>query len=151
MNQAEISAAKAAELVAFYNKHCAAHGGKPVAKFADRKTAERRVAELAAKVAAAQPAPKAAAKKAPKAKAAVAQQRKSPAERSAAIARSWTDKTVAAKRATHNKVIVNGKTFRSVRAAFEDLGLPLGAHIKFRMDLKATGSKSFGTHTFALA
>lgn len=48
MNTTQISAAKTAELVAFFNAHCSIVGAKPVAKFADRKTAERRVAELVA-------------------------------------------------------------------------------------------------------
>lgn len=48
MNAKQISAAKTAELVAFYNANCAVVGKKPVSKFADRKTAEKRVAELVA-------------------------------------------------------------------------------------------------------
>lgn len=44
MNSAQIAAATTAELVAFYN----AHAATPVKKFADRKTAERRVAGLMA-------------------------------------------------------------------------------------------------------
>lgn len=52
MNHEQIAAATTAELVAYYNSHAA----KPVKKFADRKTAERRVAELVAQASAA-PAP----------------------------------------------------------------------------------------------
>lgn len=145
MNTTQISAAKTTELVAFYNLHAASHGLKPVAKFADRKTAERRVAELAAKVEAAQAAAAAAAKPASKAAA-----KKAPADRSAAISRSWEDKVVAAKRATHHKVVVDGSIYRSVRAAFEALGLPLGSHIKFRMELKSAGAKKFADHSFSI-
>ena len=47
-----VSTATAAELVAFYN----AHSDKPVARFSDRKTAERRVAALLAALPAEQPA-----------------------------------------------------------------------------------------------
>lgn len=50
MNATAISAAKTAELVAFFNANCSIAGVKPVAKFADRKTAERRVTELVAKL-----------------------------------------------------------------------------------------------------
>lgn len=46
MKNLEISTAKTAELLAFYNEHAA----KPVAKFADRKTAEKRVAALLATI-----------------------------------------------------------------------------------------------------
>lgn len=67
MNAAQISSATTAELVAFFN----ANAAKPVARFSDRKTAERRVsaliAEIEAKMAlvrAAAPAPAPAAAKA---------------------------------------------------------------------------------------
>ncbi len=48
MNSINVSTAKTSELVAFYNKHAS----KPVSKFADRKTAERRVAALLAELSA---------------------------------------------------------------------------------------------------
>ena len=129
-----VSTATTAELVAFYNKH----SDKPVKKFADRKTAERRVsalvAEIEQKMAAVRPK-KAAAKS---------------TDRSAAIAASWTNKQVAAARATRHAVRVGDKTFKSVREAFMVLALPLGQHIKFRGALKAAGKAEFAGRKFRL-
>lgn len=70
-----------------------------------------------------------------------------PVDRSAAIQRSWTNTAVAAARAQRTAVEVNAvgadkgevRQFRSVKQAFEELGLPLGVHIPFRMTLKAQG------------
>lgn len=50
MNATQVAAAKTPELVAFFNANCSIVGVKAVAKFADRKTAERRVTELVAKL-----------------------------------------------------------------------------------------------------
>lgn len=181
MNAKQIASAKTAELVAFFNANCAAVGVKPVAKFADRKTAERRVAELVAKLP--KPAKTEAAKytqgtcpacgdstngitcgtvinlhgkqevineheamchvcghqfnyetgKAlPKKGAANPQAGKH-------IAESWKDADTYAARITRNNVKVDGVVYTSVREAFVKLGLPLGTHIKFRMNLKAAG------------
>lgn len=64
-------------------------------------------------------------------------------------------KAVAKKRATgaqytrHN-VKVGGKVYRSVKAAFEALKLPLGVHIKFRMKLKANGHNTINGKKFTL-
>lgn len=123
MNTAQIAAAKTAELVAFFNANCVAVGVKSVAKFADRKTAERRVAELVAKL----PKP--------------AKGKKVATNPLAGkhIAESWKDPEVFAARITRNNVKVDGTVFASVRDAFVKLGLPLGTHIKFRMELKAAG------------
>lgn len=117
-----INTATTAELVAFYNKH-AAH---PVKKFADRKTAERRVAALMVTLP------------------------KTTTDRGAAIAQSWKDKKVAAARATRHHVQAAGTTYKSVREAFMVLALPLGQHIKFRGALKASGKAEFGGVKFRL-
>lgn len=124
-----ISTATTAELVAYFNKHSA----KPVKKFADRKTAERRVAALMVTL------PKAPAKKASPAK-----------DRGEAIAASWQDKRVAAARATRHHVKAAGNTYKSVREAFMVLALPLGQHIKFRGALKAAGRAEFAGVKFQL-
>jgi hypothetical protein len=131
-----LTTAKTAELVAFYNEHAA----KPVTKFADRKTAERRVSELLATL---KPAPKA------------VQEKKPAVDRSAAIAASWTDKRVAAARATRHAVRVTDPrggqgSYKSVREAFMVLALPLGQHIKFRGALKAAGKGEFSGFKFKL-
>lgn len=63
----------------------------------------------------------------------------------AAIAASWGDKAVYAARITRHAVVVDGVTFKSVRAAFAALGLPMGRHISFRGLLKAEGEiNAFG-------
>ena len=50
---------------------------------------------------------------------------------------SWDNHDVAEARKTRDHVIVDGEEYRSVRAAFLALKLPLGEHIRFRMQLKA--------------
>ena len=122
-----VQKATMAELVKFYN----AHAPKPVKKFADRKTAERRVAALAPaqRTLRVKPANK---------------------DRGSAIAESWKNKKVAAARATRHAVRVDDKTFKSVREAFMVLALPLGQHIKFRGSLKAAGRAEFSGHKFRL-
>lgn len=63
----------------------------------------------------------------------------------AAISASWADATVYAARITRHAVVVDGVTFKSVRAAFAALGLPMGRHISFRGLLKAEGEiNAFG-------
>jgi hypothetical protein len=42
-----------------------------------------------------------------------------------------------------HKVMVDGVAYRSTKAAFEALKLPLGRHIQFRMKLKAAGKLAF--------
>ncbi len=127
------STATTAELVAFYNKHAA----KPVTKFADRKTAERRVATLLADL-------KFTKKPAPKG-----------TDRGASIAASWKNKGVAARRAQRHAVRVTDPkggqgNYKSVREAFVILALPLGQHIRFRGALKASGHADFGGFKFKL-
>lgn len=65
------------------------------------------------------------------------------AQRAAAIAKTWKDPSVAAARARRHgvRLVKDGKVgdFRSVRAAFIAMGLPLNKHIQFRMELKAAG------------
>jgi len=70
--------------------------------------------------------------------------------RSDAVAASWDDPAVKAARSVKNKVKVNGVEYRSVKAAFEALKLPLEKHIVFRGELKATGRKNFEGHTFTI-
>lgn len=64
-----------------------------------------------------------------------------------AIAASWTDPEIAAKRMTrhHITVTVNGKSadYKSVAAAFGALGLPMSKHIRFRMKVKSEGAAIF--------
>jgi hypothetical protein len=199
MNSINVSTAKTSELVAFYN----AHAAKPVNKFADRKTAERRVTELLATI---QPAKPAKVTKVdwcqpwvdgspvcPKCGGHVdvtcgtvveshgrqhvtnehialhhscghswnietgraVRSAAANSDRSAAIAASWKNKDVAARRATRHAVRVtdpsNGQgNYKSVREAFLVLALPIGRHIKFRGALKAAGSAEIQGFKFAI-
>jgi len=59
--------------------------------------------------------------------------------RSEAIAESWKNEATRAKRTQRHAVRVNGNEFKSVRAAFAALNLPMKTCIKFRMALKAAG------------
>lgn len=78
-------------------------------------------------------------------------------DRSAAVAKSWKNKDVAAARSVKHKVKVAGVEYRSVLAAFEALKLDVNKHIGFRAELKASesGRKTFtdekgNKHQFAL-
>jgi len=141
-----ITTATTAELVAFYN----ANAATAVKKFADRKTAERRVAALIETI---KPVVETKAKtKAPKVY-------KTHEERSEAIAKSWLVPATKAKRVTRHSVDVVTPEglrmgFRSTKEAFEVLELPLGQHIRFRGQLKQAGTKEFaandGSYKFIL-
>jgi hypothetical protein len=64
--------------------------------------------------------------------------------RSKAIAATWENDKIAAARSARDNVSVEGKgTFRSVAAAFKQLGLPMSKHIKFRIEVKANGTGTF--------
>lgn len=53
------------------------------------------------------------------------------------VRKSWSDKNTHDLRSARHRVAVNGVEYRSVRAAFTALDLPLSKHIKFRSQLKA--------------
>lgn len=134
MKTTDIATASTKDLVAKYNELT----GKSIKKFSSRAAGEKQVlAALQSKVkkeAASTPAAKASAKK-PASKPA--------ADRSAAIASTWKDPVVAAKRAERTHVKVGSTLYRSVKAAFEDLKLPLSKHIKFRIELKQHAQLTF--------
>lgn len=123
-----VALATTAELVEWFN----AHAESPVKKFADRKTAERRVLALLAAM------PKLKTAKASSASRNVerAADNGSSEDRSAAVAATWMNPDVAAARSVRDHVLVNDAWHVSVRQAFIDLGLPLNEHIKFRAQLK---------------
>ena len=133
---ASIATAKTSELVATYN----IYAEKPVKKFADRKTAERRVKEVLESALADLRALEAVEPEAPEAE---------PVKRSLSesIAASWTNPEVATKRLTRHAVVarVGGKAleFGSLRKAFAALKLPDSKHIAFRQVLKAKGKATF--------
>lgn len=132
---ANIATVKTAELVATHN----IYAEKAVKKFADRKTAERRVKEVLESALADLRALEAVA---PEVEA-------EPVKRSLSesIAASWTNPEVAAKRLTRHAVVarVGGKAleFASLRKAFAALELPDSKHIAFRQVLKAKGKATF--------
>jgi len=117
MTPKQIQDAKTSDLVKFYNEH---NDGKNIKKFVNRATAESRVAALVQSM-----------------------KHKSPEEiaanRAAGIAKSWTDEKVKAKRRQRSAVEVDGVQYRSVKKAFDALGLPLKEHISFRIALKEAG------------
>lgn len=79
---------------------------------------------------------------------------RSAAQRAASTSKSWQNPEVAERRKERTKVLVNGtKTYRSVCAAFQDLGLPMGSHVTFRGKLKAAGQLEFdhGDETYEFA
>ena len=126
----DLTKATMKELVEMYNELADA----PVKRFADRKTAERRVAALMTEL--------------DEPELEVCFEDEEPALRkpknAAGVAASWQDESVKAARAKRSGVFVTDESgkemyFRSVKQAFEELGLPLKTHIKFRMELKRLG------------
>lgn len=132
-----------AEMVAEYNKLT----GKSIKRFSDRKAGERQL--TAARSMAETKGLFSGKKPIPQVPSAVAAPKKTSAprvnidSRSKSVASSWKNPDVAASRAERTNISVAGTFYRSVKEAFEKLGLPLGKHIKFRMELKAAGTKTF--------
>jgi hypothetical protein len=150
-----------ADLIAIHNSVAP----KAVKKFSDRKTAERRLLSLAAETRAAASKGDKAAKKAgdlratdrrtatrrdapaaPKVKKAA----KPAADRSSAIAASWSNAEVANARSMRHSVKVGGETYKSVATAFRALNLPMGPHIRVRMEIVANGKAVHQNHKFTL-
>jgi hypothetical protein len=132
MNATQVTKASMAELVKFYNDKAVV----PVKKFADRKSAERRVLALIAELGEMKK------EAAPKKARAVA------VDRSSAIAASWTKPGVREARAARHSVKVDGQDYRSELAAFQALGLNVNKHTKFRAELKASGKAVFEGRKF---
>lgn len=138
------------EMVEWHN----ARSAKPVKKFSDHKTAVRRCEALysdTVETVTRTSVPKKGVKrivKQNKPKATTPEELH--AARSAGIAESWKNPEVAAKRAKKQSVIVDGTEYRSVRAAFIELELPLKEHISFRMILKANKTASDYGHDWKI-
>lgn len=124
----DVKNSKTTELVAWYNAHS---GNKPIKKFVNRATAEMRCAALLAKL----DEPK---------------QHNKSARRVAGAKSSWKDKAIADKRRQRNHVMVDGQEYRSVRQAYELLGLPMKEHIQFRGLLKEHGKLENYDHTWEI-
>ncbi|QDH49598.1 hypothetical protein KYLE_4 [Pantoea phage Kyle] len=159
MNTIDVATASTKELVEFYNLH----SEKPVKKFADRATAEKRVTALVNALAweddnvrpvvVHSPRPVKAEEPAPdydamtdeefeaKVKSELVEEKTSERKsNSEGIKASWGNEKVFEARMTRNGVIVKWgdkeEEFKSVRAAFTALNLPDSKHIRFRMKLK---------------
>ena len=159
-----VAVVSTAELVAFYN---ARNPSKPVKKFQDRATAERRVQELldaempkpslkeyreCSDLARAIP-PNALAERNPERlplHKMLERDGSFGASRAAAIAASWAKPEVAAARASRHHVIAMGVEYRSTQAAFRALKLPMSKMIPVRMELKAKGAVTFNSVKFKL-
>jgi hypothetical protein len=124
-----VTTAKTVELVSFYN----AHAAKPVKKFSDRATAEKRVAAILETLTVTAPTTA------------------TGISRSEAIAKSWTNPETRHKRSLRHPVAVDGVEYTSVRMAFLALNLDLKKHIAFRVGLVEGGKpQNFGGHRFEL-
>lgn len=132
-----------ADLLKFYLEHAERFGMKPVKKFADRGSAETRVADLAAAITAASTA-----EPIPKAKKVAEGEGAAAADLSAAVAATWNDPDVRAARAARYQVQVGKDTYGSVRKAFAALGLPDNKHVAFRGQLAKAGTGEFNGHKF---
>lgn len=144
----DLSKAPMADLVKYFNANS---GLTTIKRFADRKTALKRIESLKIKSASQLPAKVIDASPGKPARAAEKPIKASTPQnvsRSQAIANTWQDKAVAAARANHTNVEVGGTTYRSVREAFRKLGLPDSKHVKFRAALKKAGKLDFEGKTF---
>jgi len=160
----DITSATTKELVDFYN----AQTGKNIKKFRDRATAEQQCAALLKLLGGHVQLPKS---KHPKGKLSkpwpfpkegkeddqVPDHGKEGKEddhglRAAATAQSWADESIRAARTARHHVVADGVEYRSVKAAFEALRLPMSKHVKFRAALKnaASGELVIDDHKFTL-
>ena len=136
----DIAKATVPEILKKYNE---LNPDKPVKRFADRPTAEKRLrAALKAQVNAAVAAKPAKPPKATPAGSAAKKPRKerAPGEKPARAARvkKPAGPSRADERYVRHHVSVAGKEYRSVLQAFQELGLPVEKHIKFRIELKTS-------------
>jgi len=166
MSSFNVTAATTKELVNEYNRIT----GKSITKFSSRAAGEKQYAAAVAALAKDEDEEKPAAKpKSALAKTAAMMDKvsqpkpakaarvakpkavKAPADRSAAIRKSWSVLATHNSRSARHNVQVHEegrkaetlKDYRSTLAAFEALGLPIGTHIRFRMELKRDGKKTF--------
>lgn len=128
----DVKTATTTDLVEFYNKH----SDKPIKKFADRATAEKRVQAIVDALAAKAPAA------APKGEGEKKEGTKKPcAERKEKEPKETGPRksTVLVTPLAKGNKKGEQSSYRSVYDAFEKLGLPINQHKKFRKELKANG------------
>lgn len=155
-----VSAAKTSELVDFYNRHAHLFGKHQVSKFSDRATAELRVKQMLADIAALPDDETVTATEAPgetSATEATSDKKEQEAQderdirRSAAIAASWQNADVREARSTRYNVYVDGVEYASVAKAFAALSLPKSKIVSFRALLVKHGVQAIEGHKFTLA
>lgn len=137
----DVTNATTAALIEFYNKH----SEKPIKKFADRATAEKRcqaiVDALAAKAPAA--APKNDSEKEEPKKPRASTKDKAPKKTKEPKEKTERKSTVLVTPLAKGNKKGEQSSYRSVYDAFEKLGLPINQHKKFRKELKANGKGVF--------
>lgn len=165
-NKSDVKKASTKELLEFYNANS---GRDPVARFADRATAEKRVLFLlerpsadaasepvaettkAVKVAETTKATKAAkAPKAPKAPKPAIDPTALHAKRAASISKSWADDKTREARSARNGCKVAGEVYPSVPMAFRALKLDMKKCQRVRRDMVVNGHVTFEGHRFTL-
>lgn len=135
-NRTDVAAATGPELVEFYNLHA----DTPVKRFSNLATGRRRVLELMDALDETLDPANADVPSYEIITMVASEPAQPSATRSEAISESWNDNEVRAKRRQRSAVEVGGERYRSVKAAFEALSLPLEKHIAFRIRLKEKGS-----------
>ena len=143
MNHNQVETASTAELVEFYNENCADFGKKTVKKFADRATAIMRVRQLIDDIDANEAEDGATGTEDDGAT-------DKHANLSAAVSATWTDPEVAAARKKRYAVVSGGVSYKSVEAAFRELGLPINKAAKFRAVLRDEGTNTINDVVFTL-
>lgn len=144
----DVHKATTKELTEFFNANC--DEGQAVKSFKNRNEAMMKVADLiATKGLDGQEAVAPAAK--PEGEVKPDSENKGPGgdAHRAAVAKTWLDPEVRAKRMERHGVEVDGVYYDSVRKAFAALDLPDSKHIPFRAKLKAAGTLE-GEEAFGL-
>lgn len=140
---ATITNTSTADLLGFYNAHIERFGGdgaQQVAKLRDRQSTMVKAVALAETIVAASQAAPAAKKPAA-----------SGGDRSAAIASTWADPDVRARRAARHAVSVAGTVYASVMKAFTALSLDPKGHLKVRAAIVSDGKAELDGHKFVRA
>ncbi len=130
MKTIDITTAKTAELVSFFNANCRKIGREPVKKFASRAAAIERITALMEAI---EPMPP-----------------ETNQTRSASIADSWARSEVKTARSARHAVSVGGVTYASVAKAFAALGLPANKIVRLRGQLVKTGAATLDGYDFKL-
>lgn len=140
MTLTDVMNADTKALVEYYNTHA----NTPVKRFSSRASAIKRVAALMQSISAPSASPQA-----------IADMLNAPSVPpkvlvSPAQSKAWQNPDVRSARCERSAVCVDGQDYPSVRAAFLELGLPMGKHIQFRGKLKEQGKMEAFGHTWEI-